>query len=87
MLLGLGWNLLFLAGTVLLAESHSSEERFKAQGMHDSFVFGAQALAALGAGVLLTVTGWKGLMMVSFVCIAMHIIILSVQKVRLQRST
>ena len=86
-LLGLGWNLLFLAGTVLLAESHSSEERFKAQGMHDSFVFGAQALAALGAGVLLAVTGWKGLMMVSFVCIAMHIIILSVQKIRLQRST
>ena len=85
-LLGLGWNLLFLAGTVLLAQSHSNEERFNAQGLHDLLVFGAQAITALGAGILLLLIGWKGLMLVSFVCICIHITILFTQKKRLQRS-
>lgn len=85
-LLGLGWNLLFLAGTVLLSESHTSEERFKAQGFHDFLVFAAQAAAALSAGVLLASMGWKGLMLVSFVFIILHIVILVFQRIRLQRS-
>ena len=85
-LLGLGWNLLFLAGTVLLSESHVREERFKAQGLHDTLVFCAQAIAALSAGVLLAVLGWKGLMFVSFFCIAIHITILVSQNKQLERS-
>lgn len=86
-LLGLGWNLLFLAGTVLLAESHTRDERFKAQGMHDFLVFAAQAIAALSAGLLLAAMGWKGLMLVSFIFIAIHIVILFFQRIRLQRTT
>ena len=57
-LLGLGWNLLFVGGTVLLTRSYRSEERFRAQGLNDFIVFGTQAIAALGAGAALHRFGW-----------------------------
>ncbi|WP_240612816.1 MFS transporter [Alteromonas flava] len=78
-LLGLGWNLLFLAGTLLLASSHSSEQRFTAQGAHDFAVFAGQALAALSAGALLAIFNWQGLMQISLVIIVGYLLLLSWQ--------
>ena len=49
-LLGLGWNMLFLGGTVLLARRAAGAERFRLQAINDFGVFGAQALASLSAG-------------------------------------
>ncbi|MEX1071260.1 MAG: MFS transporter [Anaerolineales bacterium] len=57
-LLGLGWNLLFVGGTVLLTTTYRPEERFKAQASNDFTIFAAQALSAFSAGSLLTTTGW-----------------------------
>jgi predicted MFS family arabinose efflux permease len=57
-LLGLGWNLLFIGATVLLTRSHSPAERFRAQGLNDLTVFGSQALASLAAGAVLHRFGW-----------------------------
>jgi MFS family permease len=56
--LGLGWNLLFIAGTVLLPSTHNDQEKYTAQGFNDSVVFGAQALVALSSGLLLSLLGW-----------------------------
>ncbi len=86
-LLGLGWNLLFLAGTVLLGKSHSHTEKFAAQGMHDFMVFSAQAFAALGAGAILALTGWPMLMIISAALIGLHLLILSSQYFRLRRNS
>jgi len=63
--LGIGWNLLFVSGTSLLATSHTHEERFKAQSFNDSLVFSLQALASLIAGWAINVSSW-------------HVIILSI---------
>ena len=52
-LLGLGWNMLFLGGTVLLARRAAGAERFRLQAINDFGVFGAQALASLSAGTAL----------------------------------
>jgi len=41
-LLGLGWNLMFVAATTLLTTTYSSEERFRAQGFNDFAIFGSQ---------------------------------------------
>ena len=57
-MLGLGWNLLFVGSTVLLTRSYAPEERFRAQGLNDVAVFGSQALASLGAGAALHRFGW-----------------------------
>jgi MFS family permease len=83
-MLGFGWNLLFLAGTVLLPRSYKPRERFKVQGIHDFMVFGGQAVAALSAGALLALLGWQGLMQVSAIFIVLHVAILLTQYLRLR---
>ena len=60
-LLGLGWNMLFLGGTVLLARRAAGAERFRLQAINDFGVFGAQALASLSAGTALALVGWDAL--------------------------
>jgi MFS family permease len=61
-LLGVGWNFLFLGGTTLLARSYRPSERFKVQAINDFSVFGLQAVGSLSAGVLLATLGWNGVM-------------------------
>jgi len=57
-LLGLGWNLLFVSGTTLLTQTYLPEERFKAQAINDFVMFGIMAAASLAAGALLHLAGW-----------------------------
>lgn len=57
-LLGVGWNCLFLAGTSLLPKTYSHSERFKAQAVNDLIVFSVQAIAALSAAWVLFTFGW-----------------------------
>ncbi len=58
-LLGIGWNFLFVGGTALLTHSYRPAERFKAQALNELLVFGFQALASLSAGAVLFLAGWK----------------------------
>jgi len=57
-LLGLGWNLLFIGATVLLARTLQPAERFRGQGLNDFTVFSSQAVASLAAGAVLHRFGW-----------------------------
>ena len=61
-LLGIGWNFLFLGGTTLLTQSYRTSERFKVQAVNDFMVFGLQAIGSLSAGALLASLGWSGVM-------------------------
>ena len=61
-LLGVGWNFLFLGGTTLLTQSYRMSERFKVQATNDFLIFGLQAVGSLGAGVLLATLGWNGVL-------------------------
>lgn len=65
-LLGAGWNALFLGGTVALARAFPGEERFQAQAVNDVLVFGTQAAASLGAGLILAAGGWRGVTVAAF---------------------
>ncbi len=58
-LLGVGWNFLFLTGTVLLAECYHAVERHKVQAINDFIIFTIQALASLLAGWILFKGGWN----------------------------
>lgn len=77
-LLGLGWNFLFIGGTSLLPESYNSSERFKVQAVNDSVVFSSQAIASLFAGWLVFTLGWEIMLltMVPIIVIQATIVIL-----------
>jgi MFS family permease len=64
-LLGIGWNLLFVAGSTLLTTTYRPAERFRAQGVNDFAVFGSQAVASLLAGPAIQHLGWKALNLAS----------------------
>ena len=63
LLLGVGWNLLFISGTTLLGRISDGPERFRIQAVNEFLVFGTQALASLGAGWLLYQLGWRPLLL------------------------
>jgi len=58
-LLGLGWNFLFIGGTNLLPSSYNESEKFKAQSINDFLIFGFQAFAALSAGWFVFNFSWE----------------------------
>jgi predicted MFS family arabinose efflux permease len=60
-LLGAGWNLLFVSGTVLLTTTYRPEERYRAQAVNEFAVFGTQAVASLLAGPAIALLGWRSL--------------------------
>jgi MFS family permease len=64
-LLGIGWNFLFVGGTTLLPEGYRESERFKVQALNDFTIFGIQAVGALLAGWILSTLGWQVLLLIS----------------------
>lgn len=75
-LLGLGWNLLFVSGTALLPQMYQANETHRVQGLNDLMVFSAQAIASLGSGVLLILLGWQGFVLISLPIMAILILLL-----------
>lgn len=62
-LLGAGWNFLYVGGTTMLTLSYSMSERFRAQAVNEFSVFGTSALASLLAGSVLHYFGWPTLVL------------------------
>jgi MFS family permease len=62
-LLGVGWNFLFVAGTSLLPSTHKDDDRFKAQAINDFTVFSLQAVAALSAGWVINFITWQQMLL------------------------
>ncbi len=59
LLLGLGWNLMFVGGTSLLTSCHRPEEKAKVQGFNDLVLFTSVTLSASASGALESVLGWQ----------------------------
>jgi MFS family permease len=57
-LLGIGWNLMYTAGSTMIASSHRVVEKGKVQGMAELIVSLLAASAAFSSGVLLNKFGW-----------------------------
>jgi Arabinose efflux permease len=58
-LLGVGWNFLFVGGTTLLPQTYLASERHKVQALNDGVVFTMQATASLSAGWVVYAMGWS----------------------------
>jgi len=57
-LLGVGWNFLYIGGTTLLTETYRPEERAKAQGVNEFAIFAMMALSSFSSGMIVTDAGW-----------------------------
>ena len=76
-LLGVGWNFLFIGGTTLLTEAYRPSERAKTQAAHDFLMFGAITLSTFASGGLLNTYGWEALNLtvIPFLAIALIVIV------------
>ena len=81
-LLGVGWNFLYIGGTTLLTETYRPEERAKAQGTNDQAIFIMMLISSFSSGVTVTTAGWTrvnlfalpliGVIVVALVWFAFH---------------
>jgi MFS family permease len=80
-LLGIGWNFLFLSGTNLLPLGYRPEERFRVQATNDFLVFSVQALASLGSGWLLFHWQWHGIV---YACVPVVLAYAALLKIKIK---
>jgi MFS family permease len=78
-LLGIGWNFLYVGATTMLTYTYKGNERFRAQGLNEFLVFGSSATASLLAGTVMHYFGWFRVMLIpipilALVCIALVIV-------------
>jgi len=74
-LLGIGWNFLFVSGSSLLVISYQEKDKFTAQGLNDFIVFSTQGIGSLSAGFLLYFSNWT---VINIICIPLLIIVVLV---------
>jgi MFS family permease len=58
-LLGVGWNFLYIGATALLTETYRPEERAKAQGANDQAIFIMMVISSFTSGMTVTAAGWE----------------------------
>jgi MFS family permease len=57
-LLGVGWNFMYVGGTTLLTEAYRPAEKAKAQGLNEILIFGTMTISSFASGVLVNAVGW-----------------------------
>jgi MFS family permease len=60
-LLGLGWNFMYVGASTLLTETYRAAEKAKAQGLNEITVFAVQAVSSFSSGFLVNAAGWATL--------------------------
>lgn len=58
-LLGVGWNFLYIGGTTLLTTTYKPSEKARAQAINDLFIFIVGLVCSFSAGGMLEAIGWE----------------------------
>lgn len=74
-LVGIGWNVMFVAGSALVAASYRPNERATVQGMGEVFTQGGGAAGALAAGPLLRAVSWPVLNVATLVPVGLTMLV------------
>ncbi|MDX1437161.1 MAG: MFS transporter [Anaerolineales bacterium] len=82
-MLGIGWNFLFVGGTVLLTQTYFPAERFKSQAVNDFTVFGTQAVASLSSGTMLFLASWNILILFSLPFLFLILLVILIMRQRI----
>ncbi|MCX2760688.1 MFS transporter [Vibrio sp. Sgm 22] len=85
--LGVGWNFMFIAATGLFSQSYQSQNKAKAQAFNEFVVFGCVTVTALLSGWLESTAGWQNLniYVLPFVLAVIILFAFSGRKSRLQK--
>jgi MFS family permease len=62
LVLGVGWNFLFVGGTSLLTKCYRPSERARVQGLNDFLIFTGVAVCSLTAGAVEQTWGWSAVL-------------------------
>ncbi len=85
-ILGVGWNFMFIAATGLFSQSYRSQNKAKAQAFNEFVVFGCVTVTALLSGWLESTVGWQNLniYVLPFVLAVILLFAFSARKSRIQ---
>jgi MFS family permease len=75
-LLGVGWNFLYIGGTTLLTTTYSAAEKGRAQATNDMTIFAVGLACSFGVGALLQRLGWEALNMLLLPWLAVATLVL-----------
>ncbi|WP_215406704.1 MFS transporter [Vibrio gigantis] len=86
-LLGVGWNFMFIAATGLFSQSYQSQNKAKAQAFNEFIVFGCVTITAMLSGWLESTAGWQNLniYVLPFVLAVILVFACSARKSRIQK--
>jgi MFS family permease len=76
-LLGVGWNFLYVGGSTLLVGTHRRSEGGKVQGLNDMLVFAGMGISSLLSGALLYQLGWQNMALATLPLIAATLAVLA----------
>ncbi|MDL5027385.1 MFS transporter [Vibrio sp. TMPB1044] len=85
--LGVGWNFMFIAATGLFSQSYQPQNKAKAQAFNEFVVFGCVTVTALLSGWLESTAGWQNLniYVLPFVLAVILLCAFSARKSRIQK--
>ncbi|KAA8598089.1 MFS transporter [Vibrio cyclitrophicus] len=85
--LGVGWNFMFIAATGLFSQSYQSQNKAKAQAFNEFVVFGCVTITAMLSGWLESTAGWQNLniYVLPFVLAVILLFAFSARKSRVQK--
>ena len=75
-LIGIGWNFMFVGGTTLLSQQYQPNESFTAQAINDACVFSVQSIMALSAGWMVFNFGWYALNLLAIPLLLIAVILI-----------
>ena len=85
-LLGVGWNLSFVAGSALLTEGLDGAERTTLQGATDAMIWSSAAAAALGSGIVVAAASYTALGLLGAALILFPVLAMARGRSALRRS-
>ena len=85
-MLGLGWNFVFLSGSVLLSDSLKGVNRGRIQGISDGTVAFGSAVAGLASGLLLGALGYGGIAWIGLALAVVPLLLLPLGRTRAFRA-
>ncbi|RCK51145.1 MFS transporter [Thalassospira profundimaris] len=77
-LLGIGWNFMFVGATTLLTENYRPSEQARVQAINEFAVFGTVAVASLSAGSIYAGAGWSVLLMSAALPVGLVMLIVAI---------
>jgi len=77
-LLGLGWNFCFVAGSALLADQLSQQERSRMQGFSDLLVGLSSAIGSLSSGLIFAAVGYNVMAYISAIAAFIPLIVVAI---------